>query len=125
MLLIMCLINLLLTCLMGLILVIFPTTDWMFWPQRWLSGTPFPDLRIPGICFLLMIGLTNAWGFWNVMHENPKQYDRAMLGGYSIVGWVIFEMLLSRELYLIHVSALLFGVIQVLLAYQQKNKWAV
>ncbi len=125
MLLIMCLVNSLMVCIVGLSLVLFPTTDWTLWPQRWLLGTPFRDLQIPGILFLLLIGLSNTWGFWNVYRENPRQFDRAMIGGYSLISWVLSEILLSRDLYLIHVSALLFGAIQVLIAYQQKNKWAV
>lgn len=125
MLLIMCLLNSLLTCLMGLIIILFPRTNWLIWPQRWLLGTPFQEMRTPGIFFLLLIGISNAWGFWNVMRETPRQYDRAMWGGYCLIGWVMFELLMSRDLYLVHVSAILFGVMQVLLAYQQKNKWAV
>jgi hypothetical protein len=125
MLLIVCFMNSLLISAMSLTIILFPETDWAIWPQRWLVGTPFQDLRFPGILFMIIIGLLNAWGFWNVFKENPKQYDRAMLGGYVLIGWVASEILLSRELYLIHVSALLIGALQVLMAYRQKNKWAV
>ena len=61
----------------------------------------------------------------NLLNENPKQYDRVMLGGYCLIGWVIGELMLSRELYLIHITALLLGALLVLMAYQEKEKWAV
>lgn len=115
----------LLTSLTGLMLVLMPKQNALFWPQQWLTGTPFQDFRVPGLLFILLVGATNFWGFMNLLNEKPRQYDRAMLGGYSLIGWVMVELLLSRELYLIHVSALILGILLVLLAYQEKDKWAV
>ncbi len=109
----------------GLFLILMPRENWLLWPQQWLTGTPFPDLRLPGIFLLVAIGLSNGWGVWNLLSDHPRQYDRAMLGGYCLTIWIIVELLLSRELYLIHVTAFLLGILQILLAYQQKEKWAV
>jgi hypothetical protein len=109
----------------GLFLILMPGEDWILWPQQWLNGTPFADLRLPGIMLLIAVGVSNGWGVWNLLNDHPRQYDRAMLGGYCLTIWIIVELLLSRELYLIHVTAFLLGILQVLLAFQQKEKWAV
>jgi hypothetical protein len=113
------------TTIIGIIFMIMPAENWMLWPQQWLAGTPFSDLQIPGLMLICVVGITNIWGFWSVWKEHPKQFDRAMLGGYALIGWVVTELLLSRELYLIHVSNLFLGSMLVLIAYQQKEKWAV
>ena len=113
------------TTIIGIFVMILPAENWILWPQQWLVGTPFNDLRIPGLLFFLSVGMTNFWGFWNVWNEHPRQFDRAMLGGYTLIGWVTVELLLSRELYLIHVTNLFLGSLLVLLAYQQKDKWAL
>lgn len=109
----------------SLFLILMPGEDWILWPQQWLNGTPFADLRLPGIMLLIAVGVSNGWGVWNLLNDHPRQYDRAMLGGYCLTIWIIVELLLSRELYLIHVTAFLLGILQVLLAFQQKEKWAV
>lgn len=109
----------------GLFLILMPGEDWLLWPQQWLRGTPFADLRLPGILLLIAVGASNGWGVWNLLNEHPRQYDRAMLGGYCLTIWIIVELLLSRELYLIHVTAFLLGILQILLAFQQKEKWAL
>ena len=113
------------TTIIGIIFMIMPAENWLLWPQQWLAGTPFSDLRIPGLMLISIVGITNIWGFWSVWKKHPKQFDRAMLGGYALIGWVVTELLLSRELYLIHVSNLFLGSMLVLIAYQQKEKWAV
>jgi hypothetical protein len=113
------------TTIIGIIFMIMPAENWLLWPQQWLAGTPFSDLRIPGLMLISIVGITNSWGFWSVWKEHPKQFDRAMMGGYALLGWVVTELLLSRELYLIHVSNLFLGSMLVLIAYQQKEKWAV
>ena len=115
----------LLFSLIGILLVVVPEQNAWSWPQQWLAGTPFHDFRIPGLLFVLLIGTTNFWGFMNLIKENPRQYDRVMLGGYSLVLWVMIELLLSRELYLIHLTALFLGGLLILMAYQEKEKWAV
>jgi len=109
----------------GIFFILLPHQEWLLWPQRWLQGTPFTDLRVPGFLLLSLVGITNCWGFWSLIKEHPRQYDRSMIGGYCLMAWVVGELLLSRDLYLIHVSAALLGILQVLLAYQQKDKWAV
>jgi hypothetical protein len=109
----------------SLFLILMPGEDWILWPQQWLNGTPFDDLRLPGFMLLIAVGVSNGWGVWNLLNDHPRQYDRAMLGGYCLTIWIIVELLLSRELYLIHVTAFLLGILQVLLAFQQKEKWAV
>lgn len=113
------------TTIIGIVFMIMPAENWLLWPQQWLAGTPFSDLRIPGLILISIVGITNIWGFWSVWKKHPKQFDRAMLGGYALIGWVVTELLLSRELYLIHVSNLFLGSMLVLIAYQQKEKWAV
>ena len=109
----------------GLALILIPDQDALLWPHQWLAGTPFHDFRIPGLLFILLVGSTNFWGFMNLLNDKPRQYDRVMLGGYCLIGWVLGELMLSRELYLIHVSAILLGALLVLMAYQEKEKWAV
>ena len=73
---------------------------------------------------MILVGSTNFWGFLNLLNDKPRQYDRVILGGYCLIGWVLGELMLSRELYLIHVTALLLGAMLVLMAYQEKEKWA-
>lgn len=109
----------------GLFLVLLPREDWILWPQQWLSGTPFTNLRVPGILLFLLVGVTNGWAAWNLINEHPRQHDRALWGGYCLISWIIFELLTGRELYLIHLSAFLLGILMVLLSYQEKEKWAV
>ena len=109
----------------SVILMLEPHENWMLWPQVWLLGTPFTDFRIPGLLLFSIVGASNSWGFWNLLNEHPKQFDRAMVGGYCLLCWVVLELLLSRELYLVHASAILLGAMQILLAYQQKNRSAI
>lgn len=109
----------------GLFFILLPSDNWILWPQKWLMGTPFHDLRMPGILLIVIVGATNCWGVWNLLKEHPRQFDRAMLGGYGLMIWVIIELLLNRELYLIHLTAIVLGAAQVLLAFQEKDKWAV
>ncbi|MBM3432165.1 MAG: hypothetical protein FJX92_04065 [Bacteroidetes bacterium] len=120
-----CLFISLVSSVIGLILILMPQEDWILWPQQWLLGTPFTDLRLPGLLLLALVGATNGWAALNLINEHPRQYYRSMLGGYCLTTWIIVELLQSRELYLIHVSAVLLGILQILLAYQQKRKWAV
>jgi hypothetical protein len=109
----------------GVCIVVAPQDNWMIWPKKWLIGTPFDNMMIPGLVFLTFIGIVNGWGVWNLFREHPKQFDRVMPGGYLFISWIVVEILLSRELYLIHVSMILMASLQILLAYQQKEKWAV
>jgi hypothetical protein len=115
----------LITSLTGILFMLMPHQNVFLWPQEWLNGTPFRDFRMPGLLFVLLVGATNFWGFMNLLNDTPRQYDRVMLGGYSLIGWVMAELLLSRQLYLVHVSALILGAMLVLLAYEEKSKWAV
>lgn len=109
----------------GLTLIFLPHQDALLWPQQWLNGTPFHDFRIPGLLMLTLVGSTNFWAFLNLLNDKPRQYDRVMLGGYCLIGWVMGELMLSRELYLIHLTAIMLGTLLVLMAYQEKEKWAV
>lgn len=108
----------------GLFLILMPNQDALLWPHQWLAGTPFRDFRVPGLLFMILVGSTNFWGFLNLLNDKPRQYDRVILGGYCLIGWVLGELMLSREMYLIHVTALLLGAMLVLMAYQEKEKWA-
>lgn len=125
MLLVLSLIVSLLTSLTGILFMLMPHQDVFLWPQLWLAGTPFHDFRLPGFLIVLLLGSSNFWGFMNLVKDNPRQYDRVMLGGYSLIGWVMAELLLSRQLFLVHVTALFLGAMLVLLAYEEREKWAV
>ena len=111
--------------LSGLLMISHPDGGILNLPLGLLDGTPFKNFLIPGILMTTIVGLVNLLAVFFNMQRHPNRYNWAMAGGIMISGWIIAQMILTREIHWLHFIYLSIGLLIILISYQLKGKWAV
>lgn len=109
----------------GIYMVIFPTGTILNLPITLLEGTPFKDFQIPGLILSIVVGGVNFLALFFMLQKNANRFNWAMAGGIVLAGWIAAQVMLIQTLHWLHVIYFGIGIINVLIAYQLKGKWAV
>lgn len=85
-----------------------------------LAHSPFNDFFIPGLILAFIVGGSNLLAGVFVMGRVKSCYTMASLAGVMIVGWIIVQMVLIRQIDLLQFVYLLLGSAIILLAIKLK-----
>src|SRR5580765_3049008 len=111
--------------LSGLMMISNPDGKMLSLSLSLLDGTPFKNFLIPGIFLTALVGGTNLFALFFNIKRSSNRYNWAMAGGFVINGWIIAQMILIHAAHWLHFLYLATGILNILLAYQLKGKWAV
>ncbi len=88
----------------GLVLIIDPSGNAMQMSTRLLEHSPFSDFLIPGVLLLLVNGLSSLWISWIVIQRKINYQRFIVLQGLLLIGWILIQVLLIREVSWLHYS---------------------
>ncbi|WP_420153374.1 hypothetical protein [Siphonobacter sp.] len=71
---------------------------------RLLEHSPFSDFLIPGVLLLLVNGLSSLWISWIVIQRKINYQRFIVLQGLLLIGWILIQVLLIREVSWLHYS---------------------
>ena len=111
--------------LIGLVMISNPENNFFIQDTSPLAGTPFENYFIPGILLIAMIGLPNMVVIYYFLQRNEKGYNWSLAGGILTVLFLIIQLLMAVPLHWVEILFFGAAVMMVLIAYQQKGKWAV
>jgi hypothetical protein len=69
-----------------------PTGQGAGLPIEWLSGSPFPDYRIPGLVLLLVVGGSATFGALAAFLRSPQAGRLAVASGLLLLGFIGVEV---------------------------------
>jgi hypothetical protein len=109
----------------GIVLILHPDGMIMGLSQGLLARTIFPNFQIPGLLMAFLVGGTQMLAIIDYSRWSTHRYNRPMLAGAVICGWIVIQMVLILELSWLQFFYLATGLLIILIAYQLKGKWAV
>jgi len=106
----------------GVLLIINPGGELFMMSTSLLEHTSFKDFSIPGFVLATVVGSTNLAAVVYYLQQRPERYNWAMLGGLTMGGWIIVQIILIREFSWFQVVYLAIALGIMLLALHLKVK---
>ena len=106
----------------GVLLIINPGGELFMMSTSLLEHTSFKDFSIPGFVLATVVGSTNLAAVVYYLQQRPERYNWAMLGGLTMGGWIIVQIILIREFSWFQVVYLAIALAIMLLAFHLKVK---
>jgi len=75
----------------------------------YLRHSPFSNFFIPGIVLFAMIGMLSFLAAIIVILRERHYQDLIFLQGMILVAWIIIQMILVRDINLLHIACLVIG----------------
>ena len=66
-------------------------------PPEWLAGTPFPDYTIPALLLSVVVGGSALVATITIFMRGNKGVFAAMLAGAIMMGYIIVEVLILKQ----------------------------
>jgi hypothetical protein len=106
----------------GILLIINPGGELFMMSTSILEHTSFKDFSIPGFVLATVVGSTNLAAVSLLSAAKTGKYNWAMLGGLTMGGWIIVQIILIREFSWFQVVYLAIALGIMLLALHLKVK---
>ena len=106
----------------GILLIINPGGELFMMSTSILEHTSFKDFSIPGFVLATVVGSTNLAAVVYYLQQRPERYNWAMLGGLTMGGWIVVQIILIREFSWFQVVYLAIALAIMLLAFHLKVK---
>ena len=104
-------------------------------PVEWLQGTPFMDYTIPGLILAIAVGGSSLAATVLIFARNPAYPLVSMISGCLLVGFIIVEVLILKQVppgptvtelfYFVIGGLIILGALYVRIAENRLNRKAV
>jgi hypothetical protein len=111
--------------LSGLMMMSDPDGGLLNLSLQLLRPTPFKSYFLPGILLTGVVGVANIAAAYTNITRSSTRYNWSILGGITITGWIVTQMIVIQSIHWLHFIYLCTGLLIILIAYQLKGKWAV
>ena len=81
-----------------------------------LKNSPFSNFLIPGIILLMVIGFGNLFAAAVLYYEYKYNMYISHLMGLTLVGWIVVQCIMMRNINILHVVYFIIGGIEMLLS---------
>lgn len=101
----------------GYLFILDPSGARMGLSLSYIKQSPFDSYRIPGIVLLIANGLLNFVAVGTLL-KNKKYSSRVVVfQGFVLVGWIVIQVLMIKDVSPLHVIMLSIGVILIVCGY--------
>ncbi len=107
----------------GVMMMIIPDGSFLNLSPNLLETSPFNSFFIPGLILGAGVGGSSLVALCYLLARHKKQYNRSLLAGILITGWILVQMFLVQGPYWLQWLNLGCGIFIILLSYQLKGKW--
>ena len=87
-----------------------------------LKNSPFNNFLIPGIILLVAIGFGNIFAAVVLYYEYKYSLYISHLMGLVLVGWIVVQCIMMRNINILHVLYFIIGGIEMLLSLRLMKK---
>ena len=87
-----------------------------------LKNSPFSSFLIPGIILLVAIGFGNIFAAVVLYYEYKYSLYISHLMGLVLVGWIVVQCIMMRNINILHVVYFIIGGIEMLLSLRLMKK---
>ncbi len=94
----------------GLLFILDPSGNLMGMTTDYLKASPFTSFLIPGIVLFTVNGIMNLVAGISLIKRKPYASSLAILQGMLLIGWIIIQVLIVKDINMLHISMLAIGV---------------
>ncbi|MDD3078384.1 MAG: hypothetical protein PHH37_04660 [Paludibacter sp.] len=106
----------------GVLFIIDPNGQMMGMSTDYLKYAPFRNYLIPGIILLIVNGLFNIWATIKTFNKSKYHPIYIMLQGVLLSGWIIVQMLMVRDVNILHAIMISIGIMLIFMGYRLNSK---
>lgn len=92
-------------------------------PLEWLDTTPFASYVLPGLILSVIVGGSALLASWAIARHASYAHDVAGVSGYIMMGWILGEIALIRQLHWLQALYLISGYAVASLAWSTYAVW--
>jgi hypothetical protein len=88
----------------------------------WLQNSPFDNFLIPGIVLFVVNGLFSFFVLISVLFNSPMSRFLILTQGVLLIGWIVIQMIMLREVNFLHVTMGSVGVLLLVFGFFYRVK---
>jgi hypothetical protein len=98
----------------GFLFIIDPSGNLMGMTTEYLKTSPFTSFLIPGIVLFTVNGVLNLVAAITLIKNKAYASLLTIFQGIILIGWIIIQVLMVKDINMLHISMFVFGVLFVL-----------
>ncbi len=95
----------------GFLFIIDPSGNLMGMTTEYLKTSPFTSFLIPGIVLFTVNGVLNLVAAITLIKNKAYASLLTIFQGIILIGWIIIQVLMVKDINMLHISMFVFGVL--------------
>lgn len=98
----------------GVLFIVDPTGNLMGMTTDYIKTSPFTTFLIPGVVLFTLNGIMNLFAGIALIKNKAYASLFVILQGFILICWIIIQVLMVKDINMLHISMFAFGVLFVL-----------